>query len=290
MPKYWYDRDANRTCDIPDEEEREFRLKVLADKKPYFMKYIYPALSKQYSTYIANTGKKCLREFRITIDELLEKPESELTEEESNFLYYYRAKMPVGTHECVMNRICWKFEREFDHYVAKYPTEEKFDYTLMQSGEEYTQAQFNAIEAIYGEYVARVRDFSRYSKIERVDRDTAAAVRSMIVDDFRRQCFEVCSNEDVLCDIILDICYQREGTKQLAWDVVGHAMIQNLLRKHGGMILYPVASESGEVTYAGERFTFVPYTFGEEEDDDRPEREGVCGESDTGELPWEETD
>ena len=290
MPKYWYDRNANRSCDVPDEEEREFRLRVLADKKPYFMKYIYPTLSKQNSTYITNTKKKCLREFRITIDELLDKPESELTEEESNFLYYYRAKMPVGTHRCVMNRVCWRFEQEFDHYIAKYPMEETFDYTLMQSGEEYTKSQFNTVEAIYGEYVARVREFSRYSKVERVDRETAAAVRSMIVEDFRRQCFEACSYEDVLCDILLDICYQREGTKQLAWDVVGHVMVRNLLRRNGWRIFYPVASESGEVSYAGERFTFVPYTLKEEENSDSPKREGFCGEGDPRECPWEEAD
>ena len=88
MPKYWYDRDANRTCDVPDEEEREFRLRVLADKKPYFMRYIYPALIKQYTTYIINTKKKCLREFRVGIDELLRKPKEELTADERGFLKY----------------------------------------------------------------------------------------------------------------------------------------------------------------------------------------------------------
>lgn len=66
MPKYWYNRSSNSAEEFPDEEERKFNLRILADKKPYFMRYIYPNLMSQYRNYIKNTDKKCLREFRIT--------------------------------------------------------------------------------------------------------------------------------------------------------------------------------------------------------------------------------
>ena len=53
---------------IEDPEKRRFYLSLVADKKPYFMRIIYPALMKQYNTYIKNTNKNAMREFQMTID------------------------------------------------------------------------------------------------------------------------------------------------------------------------------------------------------------------------------
>ena len=137
MPKEWYDRASNRITDDLSTEEmhrRLLNLSILADKKPYFMRYIYPSLMAQYNTYIKNTNKKCLREFRQSIDELLEKGSDSLTPAESEFITYYIQRMPVGTHPCVMNKICLRFEDEFDNYFIKNISEDEFDYTIMKSG------------------------------------------------------------------------------------------------------------------------------------------------------------
>ncbi len=57
MPREWHDRHSVNL--IEDTDTRRFYLKLVADKKPYFMRLIYPALMKQYNTYIKNTNKKC---------------------------------------------------------------------------------------------------------------------------------------------------------------------------------------------------------------------------------------
>ena len=58
MPRTWHDRHAANK--IEDDELREFYRSIVADKKPYFMRYIYPALMKQYNQYIKNTNRNCL--------------------------------------------------------------------------------------------------------------------------------------------------------------------------------------------------------------------------------------
>lgn len=68
MPRTWHDRHAANK--IEDDELRDFYRSIVADKKPYFMRYIYPALMKQYNQYIKNTNRNCLREFQMTVDEL----------------------------------------------------------------------------------------------------------------------------------------------------------------------------------------------------------------------------
>lgn len=259
MPRTWYERSANRIVEGMSEEEierREFYLRILADKKPYFMRYIYPALMNDYNTYIKNTEKKCVREFRVTIQELLARDEGELTEEEAEFLRYYHHRMPVGMHPCVMNRICMRFEKEFDDYFLKNIPEDAFDYAFMKSGQEYTATQYNAILRLYTQYVKELQDYMQFSKRERIDEDESASRRSVMVHKFKTDCQEICSNSAQLCDIILDICYTRTGSKQFCWDICGEEIINNLFTSNGNKIYFPVQNERGDIKYGGKRFVF----------------------------------
>ena len=147
MPREWHDRHSANI--IEDPERRRFYQRLVADKKPYFMRIIYPALMKQYNTYIKNTNKNAMREFQMTIDEMLEMPRSELSERQKDFLRYYESRMPVGNHDCVMNRICRRFEKEFDGYLGRHNADVDFDYTVMKSGIEYSRTQYNAILKLY---------------------------------------------------------------------------------------------------------------------------------------------
>ena len=267
MPREWYDRNANRSCEIEDEALRQFNLSIIADKKPYFMRYIYPTLMKQYNTYITNTNKKSIREFRITMEELLAKPDNELSEDERQFIHYYHAKMPVGINDCVMNRICKRFEQEFDGYISKHSTDVEFDYNIMKSGAEYTTTQYNSIVKFYNTYNRRVQDYMQYAKKERLDEDEYAYQRLMMIQEFRSECQAVCSDKNQLCDILLDICYQREGSKQFVWDLASEEIIENLLQKNDYCINYPTIDENGVFEYCGERFSFNIKKIGGEMDE-----------------------
>lgn len=259
MPKDWYDRSANKiTEDMSDDEIEhiEFNLRILADKKPYFMRYIYPALMNQYNTYIRNTNKKCIREFRQTIDELLEKDVVDLSPAEAEFINYYHLRMPVGMHPCVMNRICQRFEEEFDSYFVKNGIEDDFDFSIMKSNQEYSASQFNAIAKLYDQYTKRLQEYIQFSKRERIDDDEAASKRGLMIHNFKVECQRVCSNSAMLCDIIIDLCYCRSGSKQFAWDICGDEIIENLLTNNSRIIYYPVMDENGDIEYGGNRFSF----------------------------------
>ena len=54
------------------------------------------------------------------------------------------------------------------------------------------------------------------------------------------ECFKICNNEEQLCNIVLDLCYQKNTSKQFAWDVCGDLIIQRLLQKNNYIINYPV--------------------------------------------------
>lgn len=260
MPKEWFDR--HYALMIEDESIRRIYLSILADKKPYFMRYIYPDLMKQYNTYIKNTNKKAQREFSMSINEMLEKDPAELSENEQEVIRYYLACMPVGISDCVTNRICRKFEDAFDGYVVRHNSETEFDYTMMKSGAEYSHSQYNAILRLFDDYNHRIRDYAVFASRERIDSDEAISHMYMMKIEFRNACDAACSNAQSLCDILLDICYQRSCTKRFAWNMCGKEIIGNLLQKNGNRIHFPVLDQEGTIEFGGNRFSFYEKEIG----------------------------
>lgn len=255
MPKSWHDRHS--IMDIENEEKRNLYRNIIADRKPYFMRYIYPQLMKQYNTYINNTNKNALRRFQMTVDEMLDMPAGKLNEEQLTFLRYYHSKLPVGTGDCVMNRICRAFEQEFDGYIGKHNTSSKFNYGIMRSNAEYLPYQFFQVKKIYEDFNKRIKNYAVYSDYERIDDASAAIEMDTMCDDFRRECDVICPDSDSLSNIILDLCYTRSATKQFAWKMCSHDMINNLLVNQGYTISFPVKDGSGDIQYCGERFSVM---------------------------------
>lgn len=252
MPRYWHDR--HTVNKIEDVELKDFYRRIVADKKPYFMRYIYPALMKQYNTYIKNTSRNCLREFQMTIEELMALPDEELTDRQRDFLRYYEYRMPVGTGDCIMNKICRRFEEEFDGYIGRHNSAVKFDYSIMRGDADYSAAQFYSVKKLYDEYNKRLQSYSVFANYERMDKDEFATKMSAMNDEFRSECNKICSNSNTLCDIILDICYSRSSTKKFAWSLCGESIIHNLLTKNDYTISFPVRDSSGDIEYGGSRY------------------------------------
>lgn len=253
MPRYWHDKHSVNK--IEDIELREINRALSADKKPYFMKYIYPALMRQYNTYIKNTNRNSLREFQFTVSELMRMPYEDLTERQCDFLRYYNYRMPVGLGDCVMNKICRAFEQTFDRHAGRVSNCGNFDYTILKSGTEYTAKQFGTVKRLYEDYNKRLKNYAIFADYERVDDCDSREALSTMNEEFRKECDKVCPDKRALCDIILDICYSKKSTKRFAWNICGDEIIHNLLEKNNFEISYPTISSDGEIQYCGERFT-----------------------------------
>lgn len=262
MPREWHDRHSVNT--IEDVSARRVALELVADKKPYFMRYIYPVLMRQYNTYIANTNKNCMREFGVTVDELRSVPATKRTGRQDDFLRYYEKSMPVGLGDCVMNIICRKIEDKFNGFYRSVRKKTGFDYSIMKSGRSYSRKQYDSIYRIYNDYQQQLKMYSAFVQYEHIDDCSAAQDRQTMVASFQEECAIVCPDRFALCDIILDICYKRSATKAFAWDMCGNEIIQNLLAHNKGIIHFPTANDSGLIHFHGEKFSVEQIAIGGE--------------------------
>lgn len=252
MPRSWYDR--HTVNKIEDEETRTFYRSVVADKKPYFMRYIYPALSKQYNRYIKSSNRNALREFKMTIDEMRARPYEELTEAQRDFLRYYEYRMPVGVGNCIMNKICKRFEAEFDGYIKRYNEGSDFDYAIMKSDAEYSKANYYAIKKLYEDYNKRLRSYAVAANYERVDKQDFTLRMLVVNKEFEQECVKICPSEKSLCNILLDICYTKSATKSFVWYMCSSAIVRNLLDRNDRLISFPTADPCGDIYYCGNTY------------------------------------
>lgn len=256
MPKYWYDK---RQLKIKPEDtniikqEKEFNLRIVADKKPYFMKHIYPNLNTAYNKYIKNVNKKCIRMFQISIQELIKKVDK--NSEETRFIDYYYKFLPLSLGNCTVNRICWLIENTFNNYLSYPPQKYEFDYSILKSEISYSQKNFKLIFKIYEDYLKEVKHFHSNLQNSMINKDEIEICRQQFINIFKYKCEKVCSNENELCNIVLDICYKTKKSKQFAWDICGDVIINNLLKKNNNMIWYPeVVETNGEFKFDGVEF------------------------------------
>ena len=255
MPRSWYDPHYTSDGSVP-EDKRKIYAEIVADRKPYFMVYIYPQVKKKYTTYTKNVNERAIREFCKTVQELEDADPQSLTRREREFLDYFNSGVPVGMGDCTMNRICRRFEKEFDGFVGKKKSD-AFDISLLKSNTEYGPYQYYAVKRLYDIYNKKNREYIRKVKGSRQSDEDRILWRLKVAEAFRRECFLVCTNGKQLCDIVVDMCYRRDTAKQFAWDVAGDEMLDNLLVNAGMRMYVPVCCDDGELTYKDKHYSFV---------------------------------
>lgn len=272
MPKYWYDL---KSCAINDDddpdtiEDKRFWSRICANRKPYFMSYVYPAQMRDYKNYVAAARKRIEWEGYAGLDEIMQKEVKDECDE--IVIQYYLYRMPVGVNSCTMNRLCWIIEDDLDKFEHELKMKRKFDYDSLKSGEEYKNSQYYAVRPIFKEYLQFARTNAIASGNSSNDKESGNDRKERIAlyqDGMLRSLHDKCSNDDVLCDIMLDLCKKNSSSTAIVWELFHDTLIKRLLERNDCKAHAVIEDAEGEVVYGGRHYKDVVIDLNEKEDAD----------------------
>lgn len=272
MPKEWYDYhsltveedDANE-----DQTRKEFNKQILADKKPYFMIYVYPKLEKKFRKYTKEAEEICMEKWGIPISALIEKTDKDECAEE--FIKTYFRKYPVIDGGGVMNRLCHYVESEFDGVLRSVKDKDyRYDELLMSGdfdGKCLDKDKLECIEGLYSSYRSFAKTISAKADEQKLSDFEINEKRELLDEWFKRECDMLCVSNVLQCDALLKVCYSSECSKRFVWKMCGEQIVRNLLEKNG-RYSYFVRDDEGETVYCGERYKKVTVCCGKGEDNE----------------------
>ncbi len=223
--------------------QKKFNKQICAYRKPYFFIYRYNNTKSAYDRYVKKVDTKLKQKYHISLDDLLNS--DNLSKElEQEKIYFYN-KCPVDMSKGTINRISWAVSKKFEEFNS-IPVV-KFDKDLIKSGIEYDMQCFYQVRDIYREYKSNMSNLVKKTKSDEIDEeDDGASAKATIDFVYRAKFSEVCPNEKMLCDILIDLLYDKPNAKGVVWDMCGDVIIDNLLCKSGGVLSYPEVVDDNE--------------------------------------------
>lgn len=264
MQKSWYMLNECRQSEEYSDEYNEkmaFYEKICAHKKPYFFGYNYPSLMKEYRETVNRATTNARQKFRMELSDMICAYENgeNITLEQKIFVERFLRSLNLDSSKSTCNMICWEIEKVFDN--QKCFAVDKVDfYSLVRSSNEYESTLYNKVvgECKIAEKKRTMKciieallnksEFEDLEEYHNVDFDMSAVLN------------EICNNEDMLCDILLDYCYQHKGNKEILWNVCGGTLLGRLSQK--GSLYYPALDPNGDFEVQGKKYSMKEYSLG----------------------------
>lgn len=250
MPSFWTKYTKILSEDSAEEVTRkEFLNSLIADKRPYFMKYLYPHYKKDYNKFIYDFDLYSYAVFGFEFDKI---PDELKDDERYKELVEYRnKKCTLIDSPCIMNRICHYMEKELKDIKRK---NKNCDCELI-----FEKLYNNTIDIDFSKLellIEKKKEYDDFKKTKQLS-TSEFSTYEQYYKNLRNDCLEkVSSDIKELANLAVYICYKLNPSKpkNFCWDVFGCGIVENLKEKTTSVHV-PCLNESGEVYYLGEHYT-----------------------------------
>jgi len=258
MNPEWYIWSANKIDYEKDSDEeierKKFNQRICAHKKPYFFQYNYLSLKRDYDKYVKMAKENAVSIYKKPLDEML--TATGLTDDEQKFVENYQRNLPLDTSPSVMNRICWAVENETNGLSLV--SADKYTCYDLHTNENYDQHTYNIIKLICDNYRATLKNESKNILTKNEDGSEFTQNMGEVLEYYIKEMYTQCPNEDVLCNILIDLCYNDDSkntySKEILWCACGNVIINRLLKSHDYKMRYPVKSNNPSFICCGTGF------------------------------------
>ena len=271
MNPEWYVWSANKIDYDNDSEEeierKKFNQKICAHKKPYFFQYNYLSLKRDYDKYVKTSEENAISIYKKTLYEMLQS--DNLTDEEQKFIENYKKRLPLDISPSVMNRICWAVEKETNN-LNFFNSSDYSCYNLYASVP-YNEEIYDIIKLICDNYRSSIKKESKNILIKNENNSEFSQNTSEVLEYYIKEMHIQCPNEEVLCDILIDLCYNSTKkdrySKEILWAACGNVVVNRLLKSHSYKMRYPIKSDNPDFICCGTGFKMQEIICKDDEDE-----------------------
>lgn len=268
MQKSWYMyKECQQRDEYTDEynEKMAFYERICADRKPYYFGYVYSSLMKEYRETVNRAKTNARQKFRMELEDMITAYDSgvEISPNHKVFVEKFYRSLKLDSAESTCNMICWEIENIFDNQRGFAPKSVSL-YDLIRSNHETSP---NLLDKITKLCKAFEKKKAVRCLIEYLIDDGETEPEYQEVDyDMSDVLYEVCNNEEKLCDLLLDYCYKYNGSKEILWNVCGETIVRRLAKD--SIMYYPALDPNGCFEVQGRKYSMVAYLQEEEENEE----------------------
>lgn len=253
-----------RITDEMTEEERkihEFYNSIVAEKRPIFMRWLYPHYQKRYQQELSYYNNISQTKWGIPFSTLLASILlTHLTEEQSNLVLRYKRRSFFIDNNSTMNRVSRYIDENLKTSSTKLKQKQSktFNYNVLLSlgYAEPSKVVLEKAKLLYKEWKSLNRNIreNRYD----VDADIRYSSYEQINSYINARAYStISSNSQELADIMIYLCYSVLGVhaKSFLWKCFGKEVFDNLMsKKNNKFIRVPMLNEKGSQKYLWSRY------------------------------------
>lgn len=235
-------------------EEIEFNNKLIIDKRPMFMKYLYPTYKTKYKSHCDKYDYLCYRTFGVYMNDLLSLENK--TPEQQSLIDNYNRFNPLLDTDCPMNNICKYMEENISEIkinAKKQSPDYIFD-ILYNKNISINENQIKEMEKVYKLYK---KTKSKSNNIEVYSQDGSESI-SVNSDDIMSLNFDYISDDiQRLANLAVYVNYYLypKSTKNFCWDLFGDGIILNIYDNSNKKFSIPLLDENGDIDYMGKKYS-----------------------------------
>lgn len=253
LPKHWIAYQKILKTDTNEEIARkEFENKLVIEKRPEFMKHLYPHYGKKYKQFKDDFDLYSKVKFGCETKDLDESNDSQ-----KQILDYYNQKNPLLESDSVMNKVCRHMEKNIKCIKCD---------SCKPDNQKIFEKLYNTNIVLNNDNLEKIKmtkqEYDNFKKTKQL-KTSEFATYEQYYKFLRNKCLqEISSNIQELANLAVYICYclHPAKPKDFCWDVFGGGIVENLKEKHPTARV-PKLSPIGDVEYLGEKYTFVDFDY-----------------------------
>lgn len=254
MPRHWSNQ---KGVDLLDFEEQHFNSRIVADKKPMFMKNVYEAQSTQQNELYDMLNLKSIALFGITAKELLMMKQEDMTANQRTLVNHFIEQSEFNLCDNSTMSV-WERQAETMLKEVKNHNTTKSTGELLKSGVQYDVKLEKQVRELLLTYNKTIKDYvANLANLEK-DPDKRKEMKEAFIGEAINELYvdilDVCVDEVVATDVMVTVCYALSKCADVLFELFGEQIYNNVKSRktHVNTI---VSNNDGEYSFKYKKYS-----------------------------------